>query len=326
MDTGLFNLLTRSQVYVEGVKNWFAIDLNRYLKLLATSIKDFFAKLGIKGMGDLNKRQLTELLKRVDKRSNEVLSQFSSEFIAELRRFSQATMTTQRAGFAVALPKVNLSGLSISSIWSAAKDRIIPAFGKNVKDTAVDLVNSAREKIRARINVGFADNETVEATTQAVVNLRPQDEPSTLKQVGSGMRSFVSTALQHAASTVSDFIGQEVFDCYQWVSVIDSRTSPICRERDGNVYRYGAGPMPPAHPNCRSHTVPVACGEGSSKTPSYYDWLLRQPASFLSDAVSKGFAQKVAAGTVSAKDVPDVLTYPAISLDEYELKAAKLTE
>lgn len=324
MDTSIFSLLTRQQVYIEGVKNWFAVDLNRYLKLVRDFIQTTLSKLGVKSLADLSRTQIAALLRKVDKQANDTLSQFGTEFLSELRRFGRVTTTAQRAAYSLVRPALDLSDVSLSSIWSAAKDRIVPAFGKTVKDAANDLVASAREKIRARLNTGYADSEAVTDTAEAVTNMNPQGDPSTIKTIAGGLRSFVSTAIQHAAATVSDFVGGRVEDCYQWCSVIDSRTSPICRERNGNVYRVGAGPVPPAHPNCRSHTIPVECGDQSS-VPTYYNWLLGQSQDFLSDAFGASFARKVADGSVSAKDLPDVATYKALSLDDYELKASLLT-
>lgn len=324
MDTGIFNILTRQQVYVEGVKNWFAIDLSRYLKLLRDFITAELAKLRVKSLGDLSTASLRSLLKRIDKRSNEVLSQYGSEFLSELRRFGRISATAQRAAYALVKPKIDLTGVSLSSIWSATKDRVVPAFGATVKDTATTLVNSARDKIRQRLNTGAVDSEPIADTTEAVTSLDPKADPSTLKTIGAGLRGFAATSLQHAVSTVGDFVGSLVYDCYQWCSVIDSKTSPICRERNGNVYRTGEGPVPPAHNHCRSHTVPVPCGDNGT-VPTFYNWLLNQSAGFLSDAFGDSFARKVAAGKVSAADVPDVIAFPALSLDEYELKAKMLT-
>ena len=41
---------------------------------------------------------------------------------------------------------------------------------------------------------------------------------------------------------------------YRWISVLDSRTTDVCRGRSNKVYEVGVGPIPPAHPNCRCST------------------------------------------------------------------------
>jgi SPP1 gp7 family putative phage head morphogenesis protein len=95
---------------------------------------------------------------------------------------------------------------------------------------------------------------------------------------------------------------------WQYVAVLDTRTTPLCRHRDGSIYPVGdTVHLPPAHFNCRSTTSPVfksweQMGELDSlagvrkrnlskltekqkafydgQTPlreSYNDWLRRQP-------------------------------------------------
>lgn len=95
---------------------------------------------------------------------------------------------------------------------------------------------------------------------------------------------------------------------WQYVAVLDARTTPLCSHRDGHIYPIGdTAHLPPAHFNCRSTTVPVFKSwddisklEGvaqvrkrnlanltdkekafyDGQTPlreSYNSWLLRQP-------------------------------------------------
>lgn len=45
----------------------------------------------------------------------------------------------------------------------------------------------------------------------------------------------------------SDLFSEEIYS-----AVLDSRTTPLCRSLDGNIYPIGEGPYPPVHFNCRS--------------------------------------------------------------------------
>lgn len=100
----------------------------------------------------------------------------------------------------------------------------------------------------------------------------------------------------------------KLLDGWQYVAVLDERTTPLCAHRDGTIYPVDdTDHLPPAHWNCRSTTVPVVKSwddlskldnvaeirkrnlEGLSRkqiqfydgqTPlreSYNDWLARQP-------------------------------------------------
>lgn len=120
--------------------------------------------------------------------------------------------------------------------------------------------------------------------------------------------TVVRTAVAHTSNTAR----QEVYDSnsdivnkYQWVSTLDSRTSTVCKSRDGIKYDIGKGPMPPAHPNCRSTTIPIIADdfldfldEGAVRTArgadggtqvdastSYYEFLKSQPAWFQDEAL-----------------------------------------
>ncbi|MEM6902242.1 MAG: hypothetical protein AAF556_03265, partial [Pseudomonadota bacterium] len=73
----------------------------------------------------------------------------------------------------------------------------------------------------------------------------------------------------------------------QWTATLDSRTSAVCRGRDGNVYPLNRAPAIPAHINCRSVYVAYFGpreGERASEfgpvpdATTYSEWLRRRPA------------------------------------------------
>lgn len=88
---------------------------------------------------------------------------------------------------------------------------------------------------------------------------------------------------------------KEVFDGVLWVSVLDTKTSPICQNYDGRKFPLDSGPRPPVHINCRSQITPIVkdweamglsdLGEGTREAMdgevpeglTYFEWLKRQP-------------------------------------------------
>lgn len=140
-----------------------------------------------------------------------------------------------------------------------------------------------------------------------------------------GARTLVRTLTNHAASQGRQSLWEEngdIIRAVQWVSTLDTRTTPICRERDGRVgpvflgdedFRVREGEKelnppnarPPAHPNCRSTTVAVtksfrelgfnaedfrpetrASMNGKvSADLTYYEWLKKQSASVQEDVL-----------------------------------------
>jgi SPP1 gp7 family putative phage head morphogenesis protein len=171
--------------------------------------------------------------------------------------------------------------------------QILDAFMKSWADADADMVTNA-------IRVGYAlgeTNEQILARVRGSAALNFSD--GVLATNRAHAATVVRTAVQHVANQARAAIWEansDIIDQYQWVSTLDSRTTPICRDRDLDKFEVGKGPLPPAHPNCRSTTVAVlkgALGEELEKegtrasvdgqvkaSESYYDWLQKQPADF----------------------------------------------
>ena len=96
-------------------------------------------------------------------------------------------------------------------------------------------------------------------------------------------QAVTNTILQHVAAQTNFNTAKTVFDRYLWVSVLDDGTTLICRDRNGNVYVYGKGPLPPAHVGCRSSTIPFD-GTGPVTMPTFKMWASGQPQEFVNDA------------------------------------------
>ena len=88
-------------------------------------------------------------------------------------------------------------------------------------------------------------------------------------------RRGAQTLAQTATSAISNATRQELYrrnrrviPREQYVATLDSRTTPICRSLDGDVFPVGDGPIPPIHMNCRSVRVPVIDGRKLGSRPA----------------------------------------------------------
>lgn len=74
-------------------------------------------------------------------------------------------------------------------------------------------------------------------------------------------KALVTTAITSVHAQVDQEVykaNEKALQGWQYVAVLDSRTTPICAFRDGTVYPIGDyDHLPPAHYNCRSTTIPV---------------------------------------------------------------------
>lgn len=116
--------------------------------------------------------------------------------------------------------------------------------------------NRQRATMQA-IRLGVAEGEAISTITRRVM------KAAKLSRDGAAAlsRTAVNHVTQHARDEFARRNSEIVLD-QQWVSTLDSRTTPICIARDGKrVERDLKGATPPAHWGCRSTTVPI--------TPSY---------------------------------------------------------
>lgn len=220
----------------------------------------------------------------------------------------------------LAVDSVNYEAASFRSVLAAGGDVAIPAPGQlwaavqaqpltmTGANGGVILESFMREwgtkdaeTVTNAVRMGYALGET---NDQILARIRGSSALNYADGVLATSRrhaeTVARTAIQHVANSARAEMwaaNSDIVDEYQWVSTLDSRTTPICRDRDLEKFPVGAGPLPPAHPNCRSTTVAVIGGEfgrfldeetgerasvdgGAPAGQSYYDWLKTQDPDF----------------------------------------------
>ncbi|EJM7831440.1 minor capsid protein [Salmonella enterica] len=193
---------------------------------------------------------------------------------------------------------------SPEQVWSAAKwnplalnDKPADLFGMMAGwgDTEIN-------RLVTGVKMGFVQGKTTRQIVKEVVGTGGLADISQRNAA-----TVIRTALNHVSTQARETTykkNSDIVEKYEWVSTLDSRTSTICRSRDGQKYEIGKGPLPPAHPNCRSTTVPVISSEfdfldkGAKRaakgaeggqqvdaSTTYYDFLKQQPAWFIDKAL-----------------------------------------
>ena len=180
-------------------------------------------------------------------------------------------------------------------IANEIEKEIIPVYGSAWPSLIQTLGAAVLLKIVSRIRTGYALNEDKNVVLNEILgNARKRNGI-----VGSAIRAFstaLDAAIQHAdmiaqrhvqskarlpteempedgrAHSVGPLPPQSTSGpippspvgkkrLYVWISVLDDRTSVICRTLAYTVWEYGKGPLPPAHPNCRSRIMPYVAGQ-----------------------------------------------------------------
>ena len=207
---------------------------------------------------------------------------------------------------------------------------------------------SEKKRIEALIRKGISEGKT---TNEIALEIRKGNIHNITRMQS---RSLVVTAITSVHAQVDHAVyraNEKALRGWQYVAVLDARTTPLCAHRDGHVYDMGdTTHLPPAHFNCRSTTVPVFKSwddisklegvaqvrrrnlEGLTKeqiayydgqTPlkeSYNDWLMRQPRDIQFKHL--GDYQKVDLLNTGKLTVDQFVNYKGESLGVKQLRAA----
>lgn len=198
----------------------------------------------------------------------------------------------------------NFTTPSPEQVWSAIKFDPLALSDRPVDFNQLLENWSETEKTRLvnGVKSGFVQGKTTRQIVKEVVGAGGLADVSQRNAA-----TVVRTALNHVSTQAREQVyakNSDIVEKYEWVSTLDSRTSTICRSRDGQKWGIGKGPLPPAHPNCRSATAPVISSdfdfldagakraargaEGGTQvdaSTTYYDFLKQQPAWFQDEAL-----------------------------------------
>lgn len=201
--------------------------------------------------------------------------------------------------------KTFITAPTAEELWSRIK--FAPLALSNAPVVLNDLLSgwgdNERNRLLRGVQTGFLQGQTTRQIVSGVAGAGGLADISERN-----VMTVVRTAVSHVSNTARDEVyssNNDIVQKYQWVSTLDSRTSTVCKSRDGQKYAIGKGPMPPAHPNCRSTTIPIIeddfldfLDEGAVRaarganggtqvdaSTSYYDFLKQQPAWFQDEAL-----------------------------------------
>lgn len=224
------------------------------------------------------------------------LAQLQSEFVADqLRRvlpadmrnvvnnieispqFAESVVTTDPTQINV----VTLSDDLVASVQGAPQTYSLTAAkgttitlpnGKTVEKAFRGIAVDQAERFNQVVRTGLLAGETnAEIAKQLIGSLKFGEEAKSIAQLAAAggqatvvANNQISALVRTSVNQVANAANQQVYEAnqditttYRYVATLDTRTSAICRALDGKEFKYGTGPTPPQHFNCRSTTVPV---------------------------------------------------------------------
>lgn len=259
---------------------------------------------------DSDKRTRARLEKLLEKLAKDLeipAGEYRKELIKQLREFAKYEARYQ-ADTIGGWVNVDLVTPTVEQVWAAAKFEPLKLAASPIDFDS--LINSWGDDEVSRlvmgVKSGFVEGLTTRQIIKNVVGDGGLADISQRNAIANGRTLVMHLANEARFATYQE--NDDVVIGYTWVSTLDSRTSDICRSRDGQVYLFKDKnqPKPPAHYNCRSTTAPKLSTEfdifdqGATRASkgadggkqvaadtTYYDWLKLQPASYQDEVLGK---------------------------------------
>jgi len=291
----ILDATTRHSVYLERYKARVVRDIIRLVNETEAGIVTETLRYELEGM---SKRDLGRLIKRIERRIKQGYEPVTALLDAEVEGLAAYEGEWQRDLFRSVVPvELDWTSPAPEQLYAATHAR--PFQGRLLKEWYKGLPDATFRRVREVIRMGYVDGKTTEQIVREIRGTRTTS--GIMDQSRRGANAAVRTALAHTANVARNEVyraNRKLIKGVEWVSTLDGRTSAICRARDGKMWPVDSGPRPPAHPNCRSSTIPVVKSyrqlglKGTDKGTrasmngqvsgelNYDQWLRKQPKAF----------------------------------------------
>lgn len=305
--------MTRYQIYLEGVKEHYSLAFTTTVQAMQRDFRELFFNLEYDQFSAMSKRELERFIRSLKAVQARHYSGYIQALLEDIRKFMEADTqmqadilekTQEHDKLLLAALAALLARKGQKALWAQITNAPIPANGLTPEAFLQHFNDSHSFAIETFVRKAWANKSSVKSTLGAIVGTaRLNRRDGLLTRFVLQSNGVVATLLQHASGIVQAATASIYFPAYRWASVIDGHTSEICLSRNGRIYRYGEGPLPPAHIRCRSKTVPVD-DDVEPVDASYHAWLKRQPAEVQNDILGNARAGALRAGTLKASDLP----------------------
>ena len=345
MPANLYDAFTRHQAYLEGYKDGLDGRLDPILRGMYEDLRVLLEKTDVDQLNALTRKQLNALIRQVQRLQLRRHDGFRADMLKELRAFAQGDMRLNRQvvetveGRTVedaydakdGLPLLGLLALQNNRkgrarLWALIENTPDPASGKTPRQLINQYLGYVSRNVRELITQAYANGWTVRETLAAIFGTRSRRfRDGFVAKAARNGSAMLHTVVQHISSTVQAGVASVFYKTYEWVSVLDMNTTKICQSRDGRIYRYRKGPLPPAHFRCRSRAVPVKSGARYQDVPgTFYGWLMLQPAAVQNDIVGVRLGGGLRSGRVDASGLGRFRSRNRLTLAQFLAKFSNI--
>ena len=287
--------------------------VRKIIQLLSQSDKDIVDRLvGIES--STNTQEIDARLQGIRNIIRASWDEAGRDLNAELSNLAEYEANHQEQVIKQSTP-VELNMISPSAATLVAAIESKPFEGKILKEWIDKLSEDSYIRIRDAVRMGVVEGESYSQITKRITGTKALNYADGVAYLNYRQtQALVSTAVSHTTNEARQtFYGEndDIIKGVQWVSTLDSRTTPICQSRDGKVYPLDSGPRPPAHFRCRSATTPIlkswkelgidmeeapagtrASMDGQvAEAETYQTWLKKKPAAFQDEVLGPNRAK-----------------------------------
>lgn len=279
----LFNEAIRRQIAFDRLTRG---EVRRAKGLLAASERNLI-ELIRKRLGDMDPaiatrdlKRLEALLREVRALRKEALKVIEEDLTTRLQVSAAVEAEKEVAGLKAAIPVVTqLVAISPEKLRAAVRSR--PFQGRLLKEWFGSLSQADRRQLDQAIRLGWLEGQSVEDVVRRIRGTaRELFQGGAFGATRRNAEAIVRTAFNHVANYARGEVwaaNADIIAALRWTSVLDGRTSAVCRGRDGHYAPAVSGGMvpleyrpllrpigarPPAHVSCRSIMVAVLDGVG----------------------------------------------------------------
>lgn len=307
----LYDRMIRHQVYLQGLATG---TTNRVVAVLNRSEPRIVAEIQKRAdaieAGNVTAQRFVDLLAAIQRINRDAHIQAGKVLRAELEDLAVYEYEFTRRMVEDTVPiRLDIATPSRADLRAVVHSR--PFQGRFLREWIKGLEDARAARLRDSIRLGVVEGRTVDQMIRAIRGTKAQQYRDGILEISRrGAEMVVRTAVNHTANAAKQVFYEENADLIKgvrWTSTLDTRTSPVCRARDGQVFPVDSGPRPPAHPNCRSVVVPVVksfreLGIDMDEAPAgtrasmdgqvpadttYAQWLAKQSAEVQDDILGK---------------------------------------
>lgn len=251
----------RHQVAVERYKSSEHREAEEESSLIEEAALAALLALGFQSAGELKKKEMVDLSRLFRSIGNDSFDSYFRKLNSRLDRFASIEARFEQRNLA------NILGRRIKPATdplSYILNLPMGHSGESVSQFIGRWKTNELNKLGDFIRKGWVEDAKLQDMIRAIKGTRANKFSDGWKaQYNRRAQAQIDTIIQHYSNVAKESVwiaNKDLIDRYKWVSVLDSRTTPICRSLAGKIFDVGLGPLPPQHYRCRSTVIALPKG------------------------------------------------------------------